>query len=355
VADSKIIILGPTPPPYGGVAIFVSTLWAAVRDRGVRLWTFSDEQKKDERVRYLKPFSFALIPSLIRDAFKARIIDSSYFAIEHPHKVILLLWIISRLLLRIEWIKIFHDGSLPSRYPTFTRIERLLVRTAMKSVTEFVVVNEALRLWLQNKVGVRQGISVIKSLLPIAAGSFNRPLPEDIGKAISRHAKQVCSIGVFIPGYGFGEVADAVAQIRAETGADVGLVLIDCGYVSNPGYEAKVCAGRNWISLIRNVPRTVVLQVLKQSDLFVRAFGLESYGLSRIEAIWCGVPVVATRAGETRGMLVYDYGDQEGLIKQIKEALFDAKKQDVQSWAMLFQKEAEQNLQRLLETIRLKS
>ena len=42
-------------------------------------------------------------------------------------------------------------------------------------------------------------------------------------------------------------------------------------------------------------------------------------GISRIEALWCGVPVVATRAGETRGMLLYDFGDVEQLTVSCKQ------------------------------------
>ena len=351
MTNSKIIILGPTPPPYGGVAIYVSSLYRCVRERGVRLWTYSDEQQEDENVRFLKPFRVRVIPSLIKDAIRARIIDSSYFAIEHPHKLLLPGWIISKLLLRFEWVKIFHDGSLPSRYPGFSRVEKILMRAAIRSVTEFIVVNEKLRDWLRNELGVSQQISVISSLLPLPPNACDVSLHEAIVKAISRNAKTICSIGVFIPGYGFKEVADAVARIRDETSENIGLVLIDCGYVSNPTYEREVFADRDWITVIANVPQSTVLQILKHCEVFVRAFGLESYGLSRVEAIWCGVPVVATRAGETRGMLLYDYGDQEELVKQIKEALFKSTNRDVQSWAAMYQRESERNLLDLIRVI----
>jgi len=322
-----------------------------VRERGVRLWTYSDEQQEDENVRFLKPFRFGAIPSLIKDAFKARIIDSSYFAIEHPHKLLLPAWIISKLLLRFEWVKIFHDGSLPSRYPHFSRLEKILVRAAVRSVTEFIVVNEKLRDWLRDELGVKQKISVISSLLPLPPDAFDVSLQESLVKTISRHEKRVCSIGVFIPGYGFKEVADAVAQIRLESGEDIGLVLVDCGYVRNPKFESEVFADRDWITVVANVPQSTVMQILKSSDLFVRAFGLESYGLSRVEAIWCGVPVVATRAGETRGMLLYDYGDQAGLVRQMKAALLNSSQRETLHWSAVFQKEAEANLQELINMI----
>lgn len=355
MANWKNIILGPTPPPYGGVSIFVNALFGTVRERGVRLWTYSDLTVKDENIRYLKPFHIRIIPSLIREAFKARIVDSSYLAIEHPHKILIPLWIVAKSILRFEWVKIFHDGTLPSRYQGFSWIEKLLFDSAIKSVTEFIVVNEDLREWLLREIGVSQKVSVIKSLLPISAETFDASLPADIDKAISRHSKQVCSIGVFIPSYGFKNVADAVERIRVETGEDIGLTLIDCGYVKNDEHRSEVLAGKAWITVFTGIAQPLVLQILKRSDLFVRGFGLESYGLSRVEAIWCGIPVVATRAGETRGMRLYDFGDQEGLIMQIKESLFTSTNEKVNDWGALFQNEAEQNLADLIKVIGLEA
>ena len=96
-----------------------------------------------------------------------------------------------------------------------------------------------------------------------------------------------------------------------------------------------------------------MLQILKRSNVFVRGFRFESYGLSRVEAIWCGLPVVATRVGETRGMLLYDYGDEKELVRQMKEALFDPPVRDLRMWAGLFQQEAEENLRLLIEAMRL--
>jgi glycosyltransferase involved in cell wall biosynthesis len=333
----------------------VSALYGFVRGRGVRLWTYSDHRTQDENVRYLKPFHLNVIPSLIREAFKARIIDSSYFAVEYPHKIFVPLWIAGKLLLRIKWVKIFLDGSLPHRYPSFNPIERLLFHSAIKCVAEFVVVNEDLEAWLRNEIGIRQKVTVIPCLLPMPAETLVASLPEDLDQAISGHAKQACSIGVFIPAYGFKEAAEAVEQIRAESGEDIGLILIDGAYVSDDDYRSEVLAGREWITVLVKVPQPLVLQILNRSNVFIRPFGVESYGISRVEAIWCGVPVVATNAGETRGMLLYNHGDQEGLVKQIKVALYNSTEQDVQSWATLFQTEAEQNLRDLIKVMGLEA
>jgi glycosyltransferase involved in cell wall biosynthesis len=85
----------------------------------------------------------------------------------------------------------------------------------------------------------------------------------------------------------------------------------------------------------------------------VRAFAYESYGISRVEAIWCGVPVVATRAGETRGMLTYEFGDVDALVEQLRRALYDPPREDLAAWAAQFRREAEENLRAIKETLGL--
>jgi glycosyltransferase involved in cell wall biosynthesis len=90
-----------------------------------------------------------------------------------------------------------------------------------------------------------------------------------------------------------------------------------------------------------------VFGILGRSDVFVRAVEAEGYGLSRVEAIWSGLPVVATRAGETRGMLLFDFGNVDELVIQLRKALFGPPMADGEKWAAMYQAEAEQNLQEL--------
>jgi glycosyltransferase involved in cell wall biosynthesis len=101
-----------------------------------------------------------------------------------------------------------------------------------------------------------------------------------------------------------------------------------------------------------NVPHPDVFQIFKRSDVFVRGFGFDSYGLSRIEAIWAGLPVVATRSGETRGMLLYDFADVSALTRQLERALSEPPS-DLEHWSALYRKEAEANLLAIRERLGL--
>ncbi len=117
--------------------------------------------------------------------------------------------------------------------------------------------------------------------------------------------------------------------------------------------EKSVLAGRDWITVLTNIPNPEIYQILSRSDLFVRAFGAESYGISRVEAIWSGVPVIAVNVGETRGMLTYSFGDVEMLSRLIREVLSGERKVELKPWADLFRAEADANLNNFIETARI--
>ena len=340
----KVVLLGPYPPPHGGVAVCVASLFESLKSRGLSLWTYGEEPLKGDRVRFMNDKRREIVPLVLREARGARVADCTHFLLEYPSALVPA-WVILKRLLGFEWVKIVQDGSLPARHARFGRARRALFRLAASNVTEFVVLGEELRRWLREEVGVRQKVSLIKNLFP--APVYEGPLPSEIEEALAgfmRRAKRVASVGVFIEDYGFLHAARAVERLRRETGEDLGLLLLDGGFASDAAYREEVLRGREWITVLRSVPHADVFRILRRCDAFVRGTIFEGYGLSRVEAMWCGLPVVATRAGETRGMLLYDFGDADALASQLRRALSGEHARETAEWAVRFRREAEENL-----------
>ncbi|MGH9904018.1 MAG: hypothetical protein ACRD8U_00375, partial [Pyrinomonadaceae bacterium] len=111
----RIVLLGPYPPPFGGVSIYIKTLFESLKQRGVELWTFGDEHFSAPNVVFMKDKRRELLPLLIRKGARARIVDCTHFLIEYP-SVLVPIWVVLKRLLRFEWLKVMQDGSLPSRY-----------------------------------------------------------------------------------------------------------------------------------------------------------------------------------------------------------------------------------------------
>ena len=345
--SKRIILFGPLPPPYGGVAIYMKALVARLRGENVRVWIYGGAKPNDKSIRFIAHRRLGTLWALLAEARDARILDASHFHLEYPNALLLPLWLALQRYLRFEWYKNILDGSLPKRYPSFGVVQRWLFHRAVKAVDRFVVVSEDLRRWLQEEIKVRQPVTVIPCLMPTPRTESSTPLSNETKEQLEPYlaqAKRVCSIGVFIPSYGFRDVAEAVAKLRERTGKDIGLALLDGGFVRDDTYRDEVLEARDWITVLEEVPNPEIYEILKRSDVFVRAFADESYGISRIEAIWSGVPVVATRAGETRGMLLYDFGDVEQLVDQLQTVLFQPVLGEANPWAARYRQEAEEKL-----------
>ncbi|HYH84307.1 MAG TPA: glycosyltransferase [Pyrinomonadaceae bacterium] len=349
----KVVLLGPYPPPYGGVSIYISTLFEVLKSRGLHLWTYGDEEARGANVHFMRDKRREIVPLLLREGRGARVADCTHFLVEYPSALVPV-WVILKRLLGFEWIKIVQDGSLPSRHKKFGALRRALFRMAASEVTEFVVLSEELERWLREEVCVRQKVSLIRNLFPVAYADAQTALPPETVAALASYLnreKKVCSVGVFIRDYGFKHIAEAVERLRGETREDIGLVLLDGGFASDEEYRSETLRGRDWITVLRNVAHPHVFQILKRSDAFVRGVVHEGYGLSRVEAIWCGLPVVATRAGETRGMLLYDFGDVDELTAQLRRALSGTHTQETSTWAARYRREAEENLAAITEKL----
>ena len=357
MVSREVILLGPLPPPHGGVSVYFSFLAEHLKGEGVKVWAyFGGRECAEPHVRCFRHRRLGVVPLALRARRGARVLDVTHFHLEHPNPLLLPLWLALKPILRARWYKNILDGSLPARHREFSALRRLLFRAAVAGVDEFVVVSEELRRWLVEEVKVTQRVTVIPCLVPIPESRLGEGLPPETERALApygRRPRRVCSVGVFIPAYGFRDAAEAVERVRAETGEDVGLALLDGAFARDEEYRAEVLGGRDWITVVENVPNAGVYQVMRRSHCFVRGVEREGYGISRVEATWCGLPVVATNVGETRGMLAYEFGDVEALAARLKRALFETPPAEVEAWAARFHAEAEANLRALREVLGL--
>ncbi|MFN2530012.1 MAG: glycosyltransferase family 4 protein [Pyrinomonadaceae bacterium] len=354
--NKPLIFLGPLPPPYGGVSVFLSTLFSHVRDSNVRLWTYTGNVTPDEHIERFNHRRLGVNSLLLKHGSNARIVDFSHFHLEYPNPILLPVWLAAKGLLGFYWYKCICDGSLPDRYSSFSPLQKLLFDSALRRVDEFIVVGDELKQWLTNKNNVRQKVTVIRSLLRSRDDQMSVQASLDVESRLNgflQHEKRVCSIGTFISDYGFDQVANAVEKLRAHTGDNIGLLLIDGAFATDETYKRQVVANRSWVTVVAGVPNRQVYEMLRHCDLFVRAFRSESYGISRVEAIWCGVPVIATDVGETRGMLTYRFGDDEKLTELIRSVLMKEVYLELETAAAMFYEEADQNVRIFADAVNL--
>jgi glycosyltransferase involved in cell wall biosynthesis len=337
---SDPVILGPYPPPFGGVAIFTKTLFESVAGSGVKLWAYGNFSSNNHQIVRLNPKRLHLLYLSLKHR-RRRIADSSHFLLEYPG-LFSVFWIIAKILGGFQWIKIVHDGSLPDRYRSFGRVKRSIFHMLLRYPDRFITIDTKLMDWFRNDLKVKQPVIYISSLLPIDENSSaNLNLPA--------HSKKICSVGAFLPSYGFLSVAESVENLRKASGLDIGLILIDGMFANDNRYRDLVLKERPWITCLEALDHHETLACIRACDLMVRATERESYGLCKVESILCGTPVVATRTGETRGMILYNSEDQKELIEAIQRGL--AGDVDISPFACTYREEAVSNLVRFKEEL----
>jgi glycogen synthase len=354
--SQNIRILGPVPPPYGGVSVYVDRVRRRLRNDGIRIWSYPYKPEQQVNTTFFHHRRFGIVPLVFQDGYAARVLDASHFHLEHPNILLVPAWLMLRRLFRIEWVKMIFDGTLPSRYQQFNSTQRFFFRFAIRRVAEFVVVHEDLAHWLRDEIKVTQPVTIIPCLIAPPADAPLKRMSTGLSDALARYflaEKRICSIGAFVSTYGFKDVAQAVEMLRNETGLQLALLLVAGGFAQDDRYRDQVLDGRDWITVLEDVSNDEVFPILKSSDVFVRGNIEEGYGISRVEAIWCGVPVVATNVGETRGMLTYEFGDVELLKEQLRRALFQQKPDGLREASAMFHREAERNLENLKRVLGL--
>jgi glycosyltransferase involved in cell wall biosynthesis len=327
------IVFGPLPPPYGGVGVFMSSLKDAAFGHGAEVWSYAGDGG-DARVRTVDHRRFGHIRSLMRLGKGSRIVDSSHFHLEYPHRLLLPAWLQLKKQKQFTWIKACHDGSLPFRYAGMTDSQKRRMAKALAAIDILVVSSPDLVDFFSDKHD--RPVRYISPLLPDEQAYLKNDRSGLDG------VKRVLSIGAFIPSYGFHEAAEAVEKLRND-GTEITLTLLDGGFARDEDYRRRVVADRPWIVVRELVPHAEVARYLSDADVFVRSFAHESYGLSRVEAILAGVPVIATDIGETRGMLTYHSGDVTKLVEHLKTTLADAAP-DLTKVARMYRDEAAANL-----------
>ena len=344
---SHVILLGPYPPPYGGISIFNYTLFHYFNNRGMRAWAYGHANSKPNGVSEFLPKVSILATLLCKEGRRATFLDSLGYFLEYPSLKLVLTWIILKPFLKFHWIKVLHSGTLPSRFPRFSFLEKCAAILTVRFADEFIVVHNDLKVWLETTFRAKQKIWHICSLLPEYDSSDDCHLPKEVRQARASCKKLICSIGAFSPNYGFQIIAEVMEEIREETGESIGLVLIDGAFTREEAYKINTLNQREWITVLQEIPHPVLREILKKCDLFIRSTESESLGLSKIESILCGTPVVCTPVGETRGMQLFEFGNRDQMKVQIKKALFEDEKRVPASLVKTFRQEAENNLDSL--------
>jgi len=168
----------------------------------------------------------------------------------------------------------------------------------------------------------------------LAADNLFKKLPEkekdkNVLKKYKINKKYILSVGTIEPRKNFITLIKAFNLIKQKkTGTDYKLVIAGrTGWKSEATYlERENSPYRDNILFIGRVPDKDLVQIYNQAELFVYPSLFEGFGLPSLEAMSCGLPVIASDTSSLKevignaGILV-TAGDESKLKKQILHVL----------------------------------
>ena len=176
--------------------------------------------------------------------------------------------------------------------PVLTRSSEQRVRRTITEVDALVAVGPTV---VEELTGIEPGCK--PRLIPnLVDDAFFSP---SLGKAAwtRDHVLRVVGVGALIPAKRYHLLLAAVSQLHA-AGTGIELTLVGDG-PERQRLERE--AGRLGIGTIvrftGGLDRTGVRDELRKSDLLVHPSRYETFGVVLVEAMACGVPVIATRSG----------------------------------------------------------
>lgn len=323
-----LIATGIYPPDIGGPATYSKLLYDELPKRGhsVKILSFGEVRRLPKIIRHAVYFF-----KVLRMARKSDII----FA-QDPVSVGLPAMIASKILRKkflirvagdyaweqatqrfgvIDGIDEFQHKKYGFRVELLRSIQKFVVKNSDKIITPSFYFKKVVSGW----VGGNERIEAIYNGIDL---SFN---PITTRNNNDSKMKKIISAGRLVPWKGFATLIKIMKDLPDWT-----LTIAGDGpmkgelksLISSIGPEDRV-------KLVGSIPREELLSELKKSDLFVLNTSFESFSFQTVEAMYLGVPVIATNIGNLKeivedgkeGILVEPNNEEQILsaIKKINE------------------------------------
>jgi len=355
----KIILFGPWPLPYGGVAIHMKDLYENLKllNFPVKVlgWGNFTSQRDIERIYLSRRKWFLTLFKIFRYTHSGDIIHKHSVLTSYPDKYLIktFLWLVG--IKKLKWIETVHDGTLVARFAEFPYSIKKQFPVYLSKAEKIITIGQKLRKFLIS-IGIQEEKIVVSNpLLPLQIIPNEAKLPQSVRPFFESHSPIITTIGPFHYWYDFKTIVQAFLLLKHEY-PQAGLIIVNMLFTRDSEYEKEVKAlikkSPRDISVISNLEQKMLFSVLRNSNLFIRGVAQESFGISRIEALLMGTPVVATKAGETRYMVLYEYGNPNDLYKKMKAVLEGKIKIDINEAQAFFRRMANENLRRITDIYR---
>jgi glycosyltransferase involved in cell wall biosynthesis len=313
----RVLLVGPQPPPFGGISVHVATLERQLVERGL------DARVLDAGGHRASPSGRAAQVALLGRLRERARAGWTVHVHTNGHNRKSWLLILSAGLAAAaapRRIVTLHSGLVPEWLAGGEAGARSLAKLALRPYDRVLCVSERLREAVA-AIGVpEERLAVSPAFLPVAP----RPvaLPEEVSGWLAERSPVLSTTLFFRPEYGFDLLLEAMATLRKRHPAIGCLVLGDGDGAAAAAADPLVRELGSSLHLAGDVPHELCLALLARSDLFVRPARTDGDACSVREALHLGVPVVASDAAvRPAGTVLFRSGDAAALAARLAGVL----------------------------------
>lgn len=320
----RVLLVGAYPPPYGGVSNLVQRLQFHLEGQGIYCSVLSWQAPEGEPAKkVLKSGKFPMLAvSLVTT--RADVVHDFLFPYLWEQRWRLLVYFLAILACRKKWVITVTAGTIPGIVSRMPPLRRRLLAGALARASHVICLNQEI-LGAIRRLGVPRGkLSCDPFFLP-PLPAVPDSLPTVVRDFCSGHRPLVVATGWFERLYNLDLVLEAVRELRAEY-PNLGLVMAVGSQVFDPAYELEIkeLIARDSLGgstlLVSDLPSMVPLY--QKAQVFVRATSVDGECVSIREALWLGLPVVASDTGHRpEGVLLFEKGNLTDLVQKMGRAI----------------------------------
>lgn len=318
----RLLLIGPYPPPFGGIAMTIFDLKHYLESRGfsqIRVLNVGESRKakSSEYVSIsgyldylLKVFSYSISGYILHIETNGHNFRSWLSA---------LICAMGGVLNGRRTIVAFGSGNLPAYVKNVSFWKKAIIGVVLKLAGLVICRNKSMVEAIQAFGVEASRVLVVPGFVGIESRAISS-IPENIQTFFESHIPILGATVMMSPEYGVPLICESVKRLKVKY-PKIGLILIGVGSEAKDAIS-ELGDIEQHVVLAGHLSPGVVLAVMRKLTVFVRPTYFDGDSVSVREALSLGIPVVASGTpGRPEGVVEFQIGDCSDLCDKLELVL----------------------------------
>ncbi|PHS40062.1 MAG: glycosyl transferase [Sulfurovum sp.] len=318
---SSLLIVGPYPPPLGGVSVHIYRLHQALSKSNIFNISRAQSYKGENYIRLFKD-----------------IVNHKYEAI-HIHDYDIKLIILLSILRKVKKFDLIATSHNPRLFEEESKIKKLIYKKFLESLNTFVAVGKhILVIYKENGVTLPHSTIVEPAFIAPPLNEERKILktyPSTVFDFLNTHSP-ILTANAFqivfhkaIDLYGLDLCIELVSKLKKNF-PNIGFIFALANESVNVDYLEKIKTRTKELDIEENffflTGQKELWPLFKKVDLMVRPTSSDGYGISIAEALYFGCSAIASDISDRpEGTILFNNRDINDLYVKSKEVLYAEK------------------------------